>query len=63
MENDAHVTVELFDLFGKPVYKNELNASIGNHTLKIDLSELAKGMYIFKLNDGVNQFSKRITKQ
>ena len=63
LKNDMHLTVEVIDLFGKTVYKNELDTTIGNHTFTFDLSELVKGIYIFKLNDGVNQVSKRITKQ
>lgn len=63
LERDTKLTVEILDMLGQTVYSKYLEAEKGNHLLKLDLSAYPKGMYLFKMNDGVNVISKRITVQ
>lgn len=63
LQQPSYLNIEVTDILGRPVYTKFLNAEKGNQLLKLDLSALPKGMYIFRMNDGINQFSKKITKQ
>jgi hypothetical protein len=63
LENSANVTVEIVNALGRTVYREYVNAEKGNQLLKLDVSDLENGIYLFKINDGVNQVTKRITKQ
>lgn len=61
LKNDARLSVEVVDVLGKIVYAKQLDAEKGNHLLKFDLDYLPTGIYLFKMNDGVNQIAKKIT--
>ncbi|HSH67067.1 MAG TPA: T9SS type A sorting domain-containing protein [Bacteroidia bacterium] len=63
LEHDGQLQIEIMDVLGKIVYSKQLQATKGNQLLKLDLSDLPKGLYIFRMNDGVNHRSKKITKQ
>ncbi|HET6225367.1 MAG TPA: T9SS type A sorting domain-containing protein [Bacteroidia bacterium] len=63
LENEKSLMVEIISTLGRVVYTKELQAEKGGHLLHIDLSDLEKGMYVFKMSDGKNQVTKRITKQ
>jgi len=63
LEASAHITIEIFDVLGKSIYSKELDVNKGNHLLKIDLSGISKGMYVFKISDGTAQILKKITKR
>lgn len=62
LERAAHIGIELVDLLGKIVYTKQFNTEKGNQLLKIDLADFPNGMYIFKMNDGTQQVTKKITK-
>ncbi|HET8964006.1 MAG TPA: T9SS type A sorting domain-containing protein [Chitinophagales bacterium] len=63
LEKDAQLQIEIVDAVGRTVYSKQLHATKGNQLLKLDLTDLPKGMYIFKINDGITQGLKKITKQ
>jgi hypothetical protein len=63
LERNAMLSVEVIDVLGKIVYANQLEAEKGNHLLKLDLGDLPQGIYLFKMNDGIHQVSRKITKE
>jgi hypothetical protein len=58
--NNVHVTIH--DLTGKGVINLDLGAqNAGNHSVKIDVSQLAAGTYIYSLQADKNRLAKKFT--
>ncbi|WP_372794558.1 T9SS type A sorting domain-containing protein [Lutibacter sp.] len=70
VNNDVNITlkedvkepvyIRIFDLLGRSVYNEKLNAA---QQLKINLSFLASAQYIFLINTGEKQFKANLIKQ
>lgn len=57
------VSIQIFDLHGgmiRTLTAGELPA--GNHTMRLDLDDLASGVYFYRLNAGSNFIIKKMTK-
>lgn len=58
-----HYSVELINISGAVLYKDELDQSVLNSTYTVDISAYATGMYIAKLTDRQgNYYSKKLFK-
>ena len=58
----ADVNIQIYDMLGSIVYEQGLwNESEGQHSHEVNVSELAKGIYILKLNTNSESVIKKIT--
>ncbi|PSJ71968.1 hypothetical protein C7N43_36635 [Sphingobacteriales bacterium UPWRP_1] len=57
------VTLHLYDLRGKLVYKETLQSTIGTNSWVIDLSRYPQGMYVVTLNNGAEVLSGKVVKE
>jgi len=60
--HEGAADVEIFNVTGQPVLKKNINFIKGNQS-EIEISRLAKGVYIVKVNDGQGSYSKKVLKQ
>ncbi|MEX2483652.1 MAG: T9SS type A sorting domain-containing protein [Brumimicrobium sp.] len=61
LENASEVSYTLVDLTGKTILDvNEGNVSAGNHSIKVDGSSLASGVYYFNMNAGDTQVTHKM---
>jgi hypothetical protein len=51
--------VEVIDVLGKTVYSSQISADNNSQVLNTDLSGLSKGVYVFKVSDGMNTVIKK----
>lgn len=51
--------VEVIDVLGKTVYSNQISADNNSQILNTDVSGLSKGVYLFKVSDGINTVIKK----
>ena len=51
VENDSEVNIKLYDVKGRVIANSILNTKVssGNHTSKIDVSEIASGVFFAKV--------------
>ncbi len=56
----AKMQLQLFDIAGKQIFVKTINSSIGKNTETIDVKDLAAGTYFINMNDGTNNFNKKI---
>ena len=62
LDTDAPVTVDVFDALGRHVARPiDREMSAGGHSIKIDVSALASGVYVYRLQAGPNALQKRLT--
>lgn len=59
--SNSNANFEILDLRGKVIAKRNI-PNVGNNTVKVDLSELAEGVYLLKLVDGQNKHIERLMK-
>lgn len=62
LEEKQDLNVVIYDLTGKKVYDKTL-ADILNHTITFDISTLNNGMYLLKVNNGSESYTKKISVQ
>ncbi len=62
-DNQGNAQVFLYSLQGQLVYKNNFQVQSGNHEETLDMSRLAKGSYILKVQVGDKSEKKVIIKQ
>ncbi|MCD4697738.1 MAG: T9SS type A sorting domain-containing protein [Bacteroidales bacterium] len=62
MPEPQEVTFKLFDLPGKLIYEEIVNARFGENHIIYNGSALKPGIYIYSISDGQNQFTQRIIK-
>ena len=56
--------VQIFDIVGNEVYSNKFQFETGYNKVKIDISDLANGVYlVIVAGDGVNSFATKLIKQ
>ena len=60
-EQTLHFT--LYDLSGKIVFDNQKKYSLGKNSETIDLSSLSSGVYLLTMNNGEENFTKKIIVQ
>ncbi len=60
-EQTLHFT--LYDLSGKIVFDNQKKYSLGKNSETIDLSSLSSGVYLLTMNNGKENFTKKIIVQ
>ncbi len=59
--NDAaNCAVQLFSMQGKEVFNQQFDLDFGLNKNKINTEQLAKGMYLVKVNHGNSQFEQKI---
>jgi len=64
LDRNSTVIVNVFDINGRMVNTYNLGSKLkGNNTDKINLSELAKGMYIMQINAGTTSLTKKFIKR
>ena len=56
-------SIEVFDLLGRRVHREDFQSVKGNNTTSISLSSIAKGPYLIKVQVGGTQFIKKIITQ
>jgi len=54
--------INIIDINGKLVYSNRLDMIAGVNNVAIDISKLAKGIYILQINNTDNSFVKKFIK-
>jgi len=59
--SDAVLTV--FDMLGKKVSEQHVDALVGTNKYTVDLSNFGRGVYTVKLTVGSSNFSQRVTRQ
>ncbi len=62
-EKSGNVQLKIYDLTGRLVIEQENYTGKGIQKLQIDTRKLAQGAYIFKLNDGENEYKQTIIKE
>ncbi|HEV7232448.1 MAG TPA: T9SS type A sorting domain-containing protein [Bacteroidia bacterium] len=60
--SDAFVDLEVFDRLGKKVYCSHLPVSKGHNDIRMDLSDMASGMYVLRLRDEAKEVSQKFIK-
>jgi Secretion system C-terminal sorting domain len=59
--NDAvNCNVQLFNMQGKEVFNQQFDLDFGLNKNKINTEQLAKGIYLVKVNHGNSQFEQKI---
>jgi hypothetical protein len=63
-DKSKEITLQWMDVTGKKVATQLIKAQAGNNSLQIDLSELAKGMYVLQVMQGSRLIStNKVNKQ
>ncbi|MFA5513144.1 MAG: T9SS type A sorting domain-containing protein, partial [Candidatus Kapaibacterium sp.] len=60
---DSYVEIELFDIFGKSLFKIEERKPSGSFSIPIDLKELQTGVYFIKSKINNTQFNNKFMKK
>lgn len=60
---NSRLTATITDIVGKVVKTQSIEAIEGNNSMRLDLSNMTKGIYILSLNDGETTATQRIIKQ
>ena len=64
LNNNAKVSVQVYDMLGKAILNvSESNQTFGQHNNTINLSGIAAGSYILKLNVDGNVINKKLIKE
>lgn len=63
LDQKAPVSIQVFDLNGVSVYKNDVNDFNGNFNDQIDIREKSKGVYFLQVTQGEKIFNKKIVVQ
>jgi hypothetical protein len=50
----------LFDILGKQIFIKSIHSSIGKNNETIDVKGFTAGTYFLNMNDGKNNFNKKI---
>jgi serine protease AprX len=61
-DTSQNIKIELFDIFGKQVYVDSRQVSMGSYTQKIDISYLTPGVYYAKLSTAKSTISIKVIK-
>lgn len=61
MENDASVRLSLYDIMGRRVQRLQVHTEPGRHEQQLDVSGLASGVYILRLQAGSTFKTRKIT--
>ncbi|MFM2225450.1 MAG: hypothetical protein RJA07_1652 [Bacteroidota bacterium] len=56
----AEIKMQLFDISGKQIFVKSIHSSIGKNTETIDVKGFIAGTYFLNMNDGKNNFNKKI---
>ena len=59
-DNLGEVSVKLYDLAGKQVMAQTVNAQKGANKLRLNVSDLATGVYMLSLNDGISSANVKV---
>jgi len=62
-QTEGQWDIIIFDLAGKKVIETNENIINGLNTLSIDMSNLAKGMYVITATNGIEQHSTKVIKE
>ena len=61
LKDSQKVTLNVFDVMGRLIASNNYGEmGIGNHTFKVNTENLPSGMYVFTVQVGSNQTSKKV---
>jgi len=63
MKQNANIVLSIYNGLGQEVYTNESKLSIGKHTLTVDASNFASGLYFYTIKSGSSSISGKISKQ
>jgi len=63
LTEDSYVEIELFDIFGKSLFKIEERKPSGSFSIPIDLKELQTGVYFIKSKINNTQFNNKFMKK
>ena len=58
-----NVSIKLVDLDGRIIYSDIINNQVGAYQKQLNISELAEGMYLLKIDTNTESVTKRIVKQ
>ncbi|MFM2048485.1 MAG: hypothetical protein RI955_1033, partial [Bacteroidota bacterium] len=56
----AEIKMQLFDISGKQIFIKSIHSLIGKNTETIDVKGFVAGTYFLNMNDGKNNFNKKI---
>ncbi|MFH2094452.1 MAG: T9SS type A sorting domain-containing protein, partial [Bacteroidota bacterium] len=59
----AVVTLTVFDIIGKELYRETSQGNIGNNFFKFTGAELTRGVYIYSITNGTSTFTKQLVKK
>jgi len=57
---DLSLRITITDLVGKKVYEKDFLPGVGNKILSLDVSSLQNGIYMLRVTDGENTFTKKL---
>lgn len=60
---EDEITISVIDIYGRTLSEEVVSTLIGLNTVKIDIRAYASGLYYVHLDNGEDQYSKRIIKQ
>ncbi len=60
LENNTQISVEIYNLAGQNLLSNNYNLQAGSQTLRINLSDLAKGSYILRITNTNGAYTKQL---
>ncbi|MEO1261259.1 MAG: T9SS type A sorting domain-containing protein [Bacteroidota bacterium] len=61
-KSEEKLSVSIFDIYGKSIQKETVNAVMGDNQFHLDLSDLPAGTYLLNLTSQEEQVSRRILK-
>ena len=59
-ETESQVSIQLYDALGKMVLQQQINATIGENKINLDLSLLPQAYYVVELNDGFTRLHQKL---
>ena len=63
LQNETIVFAEVLDLNGRVIFRPQVSETSQAQTIRVDVSELANGMYMLKVVDGGNQYVEKFLKK
>ena len=61
LKTNESVTAQVFDVTGKAIYSTTFNGTAGNNKLNMDMSGIAKGIYVVKITTAEGTANRKVT--
>lgn len=61
IDAEERVTIKVFNLIGKEVYRVDISGVAGDHKERVDLHNAAKGIYVLEISNGDKKQTRRLS--